>query len=159
MFKFIRKIYSINAPVDGEVINLSQVPDQIFSNKMAGEGVAIIPSSNIFTAPVNGLVNSIFSTNHGFTITMSNGVTILVHIGLDTLELNGKGFYRLVEIGSIVKAGTPIIKVGESIITDKKYSFITPVVITNPEKTRNIECVEDSFVKSSCDKIISYKLR
>lgn len=159
MIKIFKKTYSITSPVDGEIIKLSQVPDQIFSNKMAGEGVAIIPKNNIFTAPVNGLVNSIFGTNHGFTITMRNGITILVHIGLNTLELNGNGFYPLVKVGSIVKAGTPIIKVNESLITDERYSFITPVVITNPEKACNIECMAAGLVKTSHDKIINYVLR
>lgn len=159
MLKFLKRDYSIAAPVDGDVIDLSEVPDQIFSNKVAGEGVAIIPSSNIFTAPANGVINLIFNTNHAFSISLNNGVNILVHIGIDTVDLNGFGFERLVEEGTPVKVGTPIIKVDEKLLKEKKYCFITPIIITNPEKLYDIQFNISSSVKSTSDKIISYKLQ
>lgn len=159
MLKFLKRDYSICAPVDGEVIDLSQVPDEIFSKSMAGEGVAIMPSDNIFVSPANGIVNSIFSTNHGFTIKMNNGINILVHIGLDTIELNGEGFDRLVNVGDTVKTGTPIIKVNETLIIEENYCFITPVVITNTDKAINIRFKVNCNVKNSSDKIIMYNLR
>lgn len=158
MFEFLKRNYSITSPADGKVVDLSQIPDQVFSNKLGGEGVAIIPSSNIFTAPASGVVSLIFDTNHAFTITLNNGINILVHIGLDTIDLNGAGFQRLVDIGTSVKAGTPIIKVDELLMKGGKYSFITPVVITNPDKAYNIEVLTNCNVRTSIDKIISYNL-
>lgn len=159
MLSFFKRHHSITTPVDGKVVDLSQVPDQIFSNGVAGEGVAIIPSDNIFTAPANGTINVIFDTNHAFSIRLNNGVNILVHIGIDTVDLNGRGFERLVQEGTAVKAGTPIIKIDENLLKEEHYCFITPVVITNPDTVTDLRFNINCKVKQPDGKLISYKLR
>ena len=126
---FKSKNQSIVSPADGDVIKLEEVEDEVFSTKMAGDGVAIIPRSNTFVAPVSGVVSKIFSTNHAFSIRTHNGLEVLVHIGLDTVELNGEGFKRLVEEGEKVSMGKPIIYAELELIKTFGKSVVTPIVI------------------------------
>ena len=123
----------IYSPIDGDVVTLESVPDEVFSEKLAGDGVAIIPRSNTFVAPVSGVLTKIFSTNHAFSIQTSNGLEVLVHIGLDTVELNGEGFKRLAQEGETVSAGKPIISADIEFIESKGKNIITPIVF-NHEK-------------------------
>ena len=104
MFGFMKKKKTNNeslnlvAVANGKVLPLSDVPDPIFAEKMAGDGVAIEVESNLIVAPASGEISMIFRTNHGFALTLENGVELLVHIGVETVSLNGEGFKRIVEI-------------------------------------------------------------
>ena len=139
MFGFFKaKKLTIVSPVDGDVVRLEEVPDQVFSEKMAGDGIAITPRSNTFVAPVAGVVSKIFSTNHAYSIRATNGLEVLVHIGLDTVALKGEGFKRLVEEGTEVSIGQPIISADLEFIKEQGKETITPIVL-NYEKTMNIE--------------------
>jgi len=131
LFKAKKQI--IVSPVDGDVLELESVPDEVFSTKMAGEGMAIIPRSNTFVAPISGIVSKIFGTNHAFSIQAKNGLEVLVHIGLDTVALKGEGFKRLVKEGTNVLVGKPIIYADLEFIQSKGKEIITPIVI-NHEK-------------------------
>jgi len=138
MFGFFKsKKERVVSPVDGDILELSAVPDEVFSQKMAGDGVAIVPRSNTFVAPISGVVSKIFSTNHAFSIRSEMGVEVLVHIGLDTVELNGQGFERLLEEGSKVKVGQPIINVDLEFIQSQGKEIITPIVL-NHEKALSL---------------------
>ena len=130
---FKAKKQMIVSPSDGDVMDLSEVPDEVFSQKMAGDGIAITPRSNTFIAPVTGIVTKIFSTNHAFSIKTRAGLEVLVHIGLDTVELNGEGFKRLVEEGDKVALGKPIIYADLEFISSKGKEIVTPIVL-NHEK-------------------------
>ena len=99
MFGLFKKDFQLIAPVSGTTMNLSEVPDEVFAGKMAGDGLAINPTGDVFVAPADGELNLIFKTNHAFALTLSNGVELLVHIGVDTVSLNGEGFERLIEPG------------------------------------------------------------
>ena len=123
----------IFSPMDGDVVKLEDVPDEVFSTKLAGDGIAIIPRSNTFVAPVTGVLTKIFSTNHAFSIQTPSGLEVLVHIGLDTVSLKGEGFKRLIEEGGTVTAGKPIIYADIEFIKSKGKDIITPIVI-NHEK-------------------------
>jgi len=139
MFGFFKaKKLTIVSPADGDVVRLEEVPDQVFSEKMAGDGIAITPRSNTFVAPVAGVVSKIFSTNHAYSIRATNGLEVLVHIGLDTVALKGEGFKRLVEEGTEVSIGQPIISADLEFIKEQGKETITPIVL-NYEKTMNIE--------------------
>ena len=111
MFGFLKKELKLIAPIDGNTIALSNVPDPVFSQKMAGDGTAIDSTGDIVVAPCDGELTLIFKTNHAFAMSLDNGIELLVHIGIDTVSLNGEGFERLIEPGQTVKAGTPIIKI------------------------------------------------
>jgi len=136
MFGFLKKKKKqiVVSPADGDIVELISVPDQVFSEKMAGDGIAIIPRSNTFVAPVSGVVSKIFSTNHAYSIKTKNGLEVLVHIGLDTVALKGEGFKRLVEEGDSVTIGKPIIYADLEFIKSQDKDTITPIVF-NHDKT------------------------
>ncbi|HIP52329.1 MAG TPA: PTS glucose transporter subunit IIA [Campylobacterales bacterium] len=127
------KKQTLVSPADGDIVDLTKVPDEVFSEKMAGDGIAIIPRSNTFVAPVAGTITKIFSTNHAFSIKTKSGLEVLVHIGLDTVALNGEGFKRLAKEGDIVSVGKPIISADLEFISSKGKEIITPIVV-NHEK-------------------------
>lgn len=130
---FKRKVKEVNlvAPVDGETVDVKEVPDKVFASGMMGEGVAFKYTSDIICAPCDGKVTTIPNTLHAFGITAENDAEILVHIGIDTVNLKGNGFSKLVNEGDKVKAGDPIIKLDRSLIESKGYDLITPVLVTN----------------------------
>ena len=131
---FKAKKQTIVSPADGDVVNLSEVPDQVFSEKMAGDGIAITPRSNTFVAPISGVVTKIFSTNHAYSIKAKNGLEVLVHIGLDTVALKGEGFKRLVEEGETVSTGQSIISADLEYIKSQGKKIITPIVLNYGKK-------------------------
>ncbi len=107
-------------------------------------------------APADGVISLIFKTNHAFGIILKDGTELLVHIGIDTVKLEGKGFERLLQEGDKVKAGNPIIKIDREFIKSQGYSLITPVLITNPDNVKNIEYKTGFNAKSGKDILISY---
>jgi glucose-specific phosphotransferase system IIA component len=127
---FKKKITEIVAPVDGKVVDIENVPDEVFANKLAGDGVAIIPSNGEFVSPIDGVVSKIFDTNHAYVITSDSGIEVMVHIGLDTVSLNSQGFERVIQPDSRVKAGDLIIKANLEFLKENATDIITPVVIT-----------------------------
>ncbi|OTA18731.1 bifunctional maltose and glucose-specific PTS system components IICB [Xenorhabdus beddingii] len=124
-------ILTLIAPVTGELIKLEDVPDEAFSSKLVGDGVAIKPTSDTVFAPVAGTVVKVFDTNHAVCIEAHNGVEVIIHIGIDTVSLNGRGFERLVEEGMKVDAGTPILKLDLDYLNAHAKSMISPVIISN----------------------------
>ncbi|PIH05373.1 PTS sugar transporter subunit IIA [Clostridium combesii] len=156
MFGFFNREHKILAPVAGRVLGLSEVPDEVFASKLAGDGVAIDCEDDIIVAPADGIISLIFKTNHAFGIILKDGTELLVHIGIDTVKLEGKGFERLSKEGDKVKAGNPIIKIDREFIKSQGYSLITPVLITNPDNVKNIEYKTGFNAKSGKDILISY---
>lgn len=121
----------IISPAAGRLEDLSQVNDEAFASKALGEGVAIKLDDNVISAPVSGKVTALPSTGHAFGITTEDGTEVLVHIGIDTVKLNGNGFDILVHQNDKVNAGEPIIKVDRESIEKKGYDLTTMLVITN----------------------------
>lgn len=157
MLELLNDSYELMAPVSGKIIQLKEVPDEVFSTKLAGDGIAIEPEDDIVVAPVAGKVVLIFKTNHAFCIRQNNGVEFLVHVGLDTVKLNGEGYERLVEEGAEVKLGQPILRVDRKSIIEKGYLLTTLVLITTMDMVENIECLTKENVQAGKHKIISYK--
>lgn len=140
MFGFLkRKVREIKSPADGQVVALESVDDEVFSKKLVGDGVALIPMSDIFTAPIEGTVTKIFSTNHAFTIKSPKDLEVIVHIGLDTVALEGKGFERLVKEGDEVKAGDPVIRIDLPYVREHAKDIITPIIISDQSDVKSIE--------------------
>lgn len=121
------------APVTGEVVALDQVPDEAFASKAVGDGLAIRPTDNIVVAPADGTVVKIFNTNHAFCLETDKGAEIVVHMGIDTVALEGQGFKRLVEEGAEVKAGQPILELDLDYLNANARSMISPVVVSNSD--------------------------
>ncbi|MGW8168674.1 MAG: PTS sugar transporter subunit IIA [Sulfurovaceae bacterium] len=133
---FKGKKTAIYAPVAGEVLELSSVPDDVFAAKMAGDGIAIRPSEDIFRSPIDGVITKIFPTNHAFVVS-KDGLEVIVHVGIDTVALNGEGFIRLASEGQSVKAGEPIIKADLPLVASKAKSVITPIVVNSTKISIN----------------------
>lgn len=134
-----RKIREIKAPVDGQIVAIESVDDEVFSTKMVGDGVAIIPMSNAFTAPIDGVITKIFSTNHAYSIKSKKDLEIMVHIGLETVALEGKGFTRIAKEGDTVKAGDVIIEVDLAYIKEHAKDIITPIIIMDESDVKQID--------------------
>lgn len=125
---FKKKKTDIFSPVAGEVIGIDQVADPVFSQKMMGEGFAVKPSNGEITAPVSGVVKSIFPTKHALIIETDNKVGLLLHIGIDTVALEGAGFQALVEAGQKVSAKEPILQVDLNLLKEKGKDDVVMVV-------------------------------
>jgi PTS system D-glucosamine-specific IIA component/PTS system glucose-specific IIA component len=159
MFSFLKRNFKLVAPIDGKVISLDKVPDEIFSQKMAGDGVAIETSGDLIVAPADGELTFIFKTNHAFGISLNNGVELLIHIGIDTVNLAGEGFERLVHEGQSVKAGEPIIRIKRDFILERGCSLISPILITNADSVNIYNMIINKQVKAGKDIILEYKLK
>lgn len=157
MFSFFKKGIELLAPVSGNAVDLSQVPDPVFSQKMAGDGLAIEATGDTAVAPCDGTITLIFKTNHAFGMQLDNGIELLIHIGIDTVELNGEGFERLIEEGSKVKAGTPIIKFDKEFIKNKGLSLSTPVLVTNVDVVKEIKPSIGTQVSAGKDIVLTIK--
>ncbi|MCP3027451.1 PTS glucose transporter subunit IIA [Halobacillus sp. A5] len=122
---------NIVAPLSGKVVSLDEVPDPVFSQRMMGDGVAIEPSNGKVVSPVDGEVVQLFPTNHAVGIKTKSGIEVLVHIGLETVAMEGEGFEGHVMTGDKVKAGDALITFDTDLVNEKAKSTITPIVITN----------------------------
>lgn len=140
MFGFLkRKVREVKSPVDGQVVALESVDDEVFSQKLVGDGVAVIPMSNRFKAPIDGVVSKIFSTNHAYSIKSPKDLEVMVHIGLETVALDGKGFTRIANEGDAVKAGDVIIEADLAYIREHAKDIITPVIIMEESEIKEID--------------------
>lgn len=131
----------VAAPVDGKVIPLTETPDETFASEALGKGAAIVPSSDTIKSPVNGTVSMVFETGHAVGLESDDGVELLVHIGINTVELNGKGFTKLVKDGDKVKVGDPLIRFDEAVIKEGGYNLTTPVIVTNSDDFASVELI------------------
>ncbi len=119
------------APVDGKVIALCDVQDDAFASEILGKGCAILPTDGCFHAPISGTISTLFPSRHAIGITSDDGIEVLIHIGLDTVQLNGEGFTALVKQGDHVEQGQPLVNVDLAFVKEKGFCLETPVVITN----------------------------
>lgn len=126
-------IATLLAPVSGEVVALDDVPDEAFASKAVGDGLAIKPTDKWVVAPIAGTLVKIFNTNHAFCLETDNGVEIVVHMGLDTVALEGKGFTRLVEEGASVVAGQRVLEMDLEFLNANARSMVSPVVVSNSD--------------------------
>ena len=121
----------IASPIIGNVVPLDQVPDQVFASGAMGKGIAIDPTDGVVVAPAKATVNLVFPTGHAIGLTTENGAELLIHIGMDTVSLAGKGFKTYVEAGQVVEAGQKLIEFDLATIREAKLPVITPVIVTN----------------------------
>ena len=138
---------SVYAPVEGKVIALADVPDATFAEGVLGEGLAIEPVVGEVIAPADGEVSSIFDTHHAVGLTLDNGIELLIHVGINTVALNGKGFTAHVSEGDKVKRGQTLISFDKNFIASKGYPTITPVIITNADDYKEIKTTKNTDVK------------
>ena len=127
MALFKKKI-KLTSPMTGEIVDITDTSDPVFSGKMVGDGVTIIPTDGDVLAPIDGKIIQMFDTGHALAIE-SNGIQVLIHIGLDTVELNGQGFTKIAHEGQEVKQGDLLIKVDLEKIKALGKSIESPMVI------------------------------
>ena len=124
---------SIVAPIEGKVLPLSEVKDPAFAQGVLGKGLAIEPAKGVVTAPVSGKITTLFPTHHAIGITSDTGMEVLIHVGMDTVQLNGKYFTPLVQEGNKVEKGQKLLEFDMEGIKKEGYSLVTPVIITNTD--------------------------
>lgn len=132
--------------MDGELRPISDSEDPVFSQKMMGDGYLILPTGNIVASPVSGVVQTVFPTKHAIGITSDSGDEIIIHVGLDTVKLNGEGFTAFVKAGDTVVPGQKLLEVDFDLIKSKVPSIATPVVVSNIGD-RHVELVTGTTVK------------
>jgi len=136
----------IVSPIAGEIIALTEVPDQVFASESMGKGVGIVPSNGRAVSPVNGVVTTLFKTKHAIGITSDNGAEILIHIGMDTVQLEGKHFTAHVKQGDKVNVGDLLLEFDLDSIKNAGFQLITPVIITNSADYSQIDPVKEKKV-------------
>ncbi|WEV51023.1 beta-glucoside-specific PTS transporter subunit IIABC [Lactobacillus sp. ESL0731] len=144
------------APLAGEVVDLKDIKDQVFSSGAMGQGVAIEPSDGKVCSPVDGTVAMVFPTGHAIGLKSDNGAEVMIHIGMDTVELDGKGFKTLVKKNQTVKAGEPLIEFDIDAIKKAGYVVTTPVIVTNSKDYNEVKVIADGQVKIA-DKLLALK--
>src|SRR5215213_8577496 len=126
----------ILSPLSGQIWPLERIPDPVFAQKMVGDGLSIDPSSTVLVAACDGEVMSLHAAGHAVTLRTSEGLELLMHVGIDTVTLKGKGFKPLVKVGDKVKAGTPLIEFDLDFLATHAKSLLTQIVIVNGERVK-----------------------
>ncbi len=154
MFGFGKTKVELHSPFPGKVVSMDEVPDPMFSQRMLGDGFAVIPDESVetieVTAPASGKLAKVFGTRHAFAlVTDDGGLEILVHIGLETVDLGGKGFEALAETNDHVEAGQPVIRVDAAAVRAAGCPLITPVVLTKPAQVGDLKVSTGSTTNGS----------
>lgn len=143
------------SPIKGEIVSLSEVPDQVFSQKLMGDGFAIIPSEGTVVAPADGKIVNLFPTKHAIGIETANGREILIHFGIDTVNLKGEGFDALISQGDTVTKGQPLLKVDLDFIKNNAPSVITPIIFTNLQADEKVNILKKGQVDLNEENIVN----
>lgn len=142
------KATTIVSPIDGQLISLNNVKDEVFSSGVMGPGVAIQPSEGLVKSPVNGVVMVAYKTGHAIGLKSKEGAEVLIHVGIDTVNLKGKGFNVLVKKGQEVNIGDPLVDVNWQFVKSQGYEVVTPIIITNAKEYREIKIIAKGKVKT-----------
>jgi len=137
----------IFSPIDGKSIQLNEVPDKVFAQKLMGDGVGFILDGPFVCAPCDGELTMLAPTSHAFGIKAVNGAEILVHVGLDTVSLKGEGLKTLVKQGEKLKKGSKVIEVDIELLKEKRIDLTTPMVVTNGGDYKMKSLLVDQLVK------------
>ena len=137
----------IASPLSGKTVPLSEIKDEAFSSGALGEGIAVMPEEGAVYAPVDGTISAFFQTGHAIGMTTENGVQLLIHVGMDTVQLEGKGFKPLAAAGDIVKKGQKLLEFDMDFIKKQGYSLVTPVLVANSSEFDQIICEEKNHVQ------------
>jgi len=143
-------------PFEGVVKPLSEVEDQVFSQKMMGDGFAIEPIEGTLVSPIDGEVMTVFPTKHAIGLKTAEGIEILIHVGLDTVNLKGEGFEALVREGDSIQQGTPLLQVNLDYVKKHAPSIVTPVVFTNLPEDKEVKLLKTGYQKQGTKDVITF---
>ena len=150
---FSRKKETFVCPLAGTLLTLEKVPDEVFAQKMMGDGFAVDPVDGKVYAPVNGVIKAAFPTKHAIGIESKDGIEILIHIGMDTVELNGEGFTSHISEGQKIKQGDLLMEVDLDFVKSKGKPVITPVVFTGGQSVgvkkadQTVKALEEDIIE------------
>ena len=138
----------ISSPVNGTAADLSKTPDEAFAQRMMGDGAAVTPEDDTVYAPEDGEVAFIFDTKHAIGFMTDSGVSLLIHMGIDTVKLNGEGFETLVEAGQKVKKGTPLLKMDLAYLKENAPSLVSPILCTELDENQKVRLLTEGTIKA-----------
>ncbi len=142
------KTVTISSPITGVAVNLSETPDEVFSNKMLGDGAAVTPADNIVRAPEDGEVAFVFDTKHAIGFMTDSGISLLIHVGIDTVKLDGQGFEVFVENGQKVKKGEPMMKLDIDYLKAHAPSIASPVICSEMEDNQKVRVLKTGDIQA-----------
>jgi glucose-specific phosphotransferase system IIA component len=134
----MKKEVKLQMPIKGKVLSLTEVNDYLFNKRILGEGAAVIPEDNFVYSPIDGEIVLVYEAKHAIAIRSNEGLEILIHVGIDSVKLEGKGFASYVKVGDKVKAGDKVLFFDREYI-EKYASSVTPIVIANSEMVEVVE--------------------
>ena len=144
--KFFGQSKTVLTPIRGKVLAQADIPDETFAQGILGPGCGIEPTGKTVYAPFDGTVNQVASTLHAVGLTSDDGIEVLIHVGMDTVEMNGKGFKALVKEGDKVKAGTPLLKVDLDAIKAAGHPTATAIIVTNGDDLGELKMLAEGDV-------------
>ncbi|MEG1447990.1 MAG: PTS glucose transporter subunit IIA [Oscillospiraceae bacterium] len=154
---FFNKTKTIVSPATGKVILVSDVGDNVFSEKVLGDGIAVIPEENEIVSPCDGVIMQIAHTKHAICFETQDGLEILLHLGMDTVNLKGEGFECFAREGEKVKAGQKLMEMDINFIKSKGFSVESPCIITNMDKLKTSEFFTGNAKRGETT-VIKYKV-
>ncbi len=133
----------VKACISGEIIPDEEIKDETFASGVLGKGIGIIPAEETVTAPCDAVVSAVMEdTRHAVCLTLENGAEILIHEGIDTVQLEGEGFQLFVKSGDHVKRGEPLLRFDSKLLKEKQYDSVTVMLLTNPEEFENFRFIK-----------------
>ena len=144
--KFKGEKMTVMMPLEGKVIPLEELPDETFASAILGGGCGIEPTGKTVYAPFDGTVEQVASTLHAVGLTSEDGIEILIHVGMDTVEMQGNGFKALVKVGDKVKAGTPLLKVDLDAIRAAGHPTATAIIVTNGDDLGELKMLAEGDI-------------
>ncbi|KEI93838.1 PTS sugar transporter subunit IIA [Clostridium botulinum] len=158
LFKKKEKNLKLKAYLSGKMISINKVPDEVFASKIMGDGLAIIPTTSIVKSPADGEIIVVMEeSKHAVGIKFENGIEALIHVGIDTVSMNGEGFEVFVKTGDSVKEGQDLIMFDEELIKNRGLSTYTMLVITNSSEYPNMVIETEKEVKEKESVIITFQ--
>ena len=136
--------FTLVAPVSGRILTLSEVNDPTFSEHILGDGFAIVPEEGVITAPADAVIESVAQTRHAVSMRTDGGTELLIHVGIDTVELDGKYFNVTVSVGDHVRMGDVLIEADLDGVKQAGYDTVTPVVVTNMDEYSSVSAAADT---------------
>ena len=159
MIRFFKKETHLLAVADGKLIPLEQVADEAFSSGVLGQGFAIEPTAGRIYSPAHGTVESISDAKHAYTLRTDDGLDLLIHVGIDTVELHGDGFSPAVKEGDRVRTGELLLQVDIPLIRSRGYATTIPVVVTNPEALKHLRLLPVKDVLGGKSNAAEYQIQ
>ncbi len=144
--KFVSQSKTVLAPLNGKVLAQADIPDETFAQGILGPGCGIEPIGKTVYAPFDGTVTSVAQTLHAVGLTSTDGIEVLIHVGMDTVEMNGKGFKGLVKEGDTVKAGTPLLKIDLDAIRAAGHPTATAIIVTNADDMGELKMLAEGDI-------------